>query len=162
MQPRPETAAAALLVLTANRGLCGGYNASVLRLAYARCERTAAERARVAAGGLRQARHLGLPLPQDPARRAFTHFEDKPGFAEVDVLANRYLEAYRPGQLDRLDVAYTKFESLSRQQAVVETLLPLAALEGRRGGDSRRARAHTSSSPRPRAFSTRSCRPASR
>ena len=30
------------------------------------------------------------------------------------------------GQIDRLDVAYTKFESLSRQYATVETLLPLA------------------------------------
>jgi len=31
---------------------------------------------------------------------------------------------------DRLDVVYTKFESLSRQRAVVETLLPLGDLEG--------------------------------
>ena len=34
------------------------------------------------------------------------------------------------GELDRLDVVYTKFESASRQQAVVETLLPLGELEG--------------------------------
>ena len=31
----------------------------------------------------------------------FTHFEDKPSFAEVDVLANRYLEEYATGKLDR-------------------------------------------------------------
>ena len=47
------------------------------------------------------------------------------------MLANRYLEAFLSGQLDRLDVAYTKFESLSRQYATVETLLPLAAPGGR-------------------------------
>jgi F-type H+-transporting ATPase subunit gamma len=61
---------------------------------------------------------------------SFTHFEDKPSFAEVDVLATRYLQDYLRGALDRLDVAYTKFESASRQQAVVETLLPLGNLEG--------------------------------
>ena len=61
---------------------------------------------------------------------SFTHFEDKPSFAEVDVLATRYLEDFLAGALDRLDVAYTKFESASHQQAVVETLLPLADLEG--------------------------------
>ena len=33
-------------------------------------------------------------------------------------------------KLDRLDVAYTKFESLSKQHAVVETLLPLSEIEG--------------------------------
>src|SRR3954462_10713646 len=36
LEPRPETNNAVLLVLTANRGLCGGYNGSVLRQAFAR------------------------------------------------------------------------------------------------------------------------------
>ena len=61
---------------------------------------------------------------------AFTHFEDKPSFAEVDVLAERYLRDFTAGRLDRLDVAYTRFESASQQQAVVETLLPLGELHG--------------------------------
>jgi F-type H+-transporting ATPase subunit gamma len=64
------------------------------------------------------------------AQERFTHFEDKPSFAEVDVLASRYLEAYITRKLDRLDVAYMQFSSISKQAAVVETLLPLAALGG--------------------------------
>ena len=56
--------------------------------------------------------------------------EDKPSFAEVELLANRYLDMYITGQLDRLDVAYTRFSSISKQAAVVETLLPLGSLEG--------------------------------
>ena len=36
LEPAPEPRRAMLLVLTANRGLCGGYNGSVLRLANAR------------------------------------------------------------------------------------------------------------------------------
>jgi F-type H+-transporting ATPase subunit gamma len=48
----------------------------------------------------------------------------------VEVLANRYLDWYQSGRLDRLDIIYTKFESLGRQFAVVETLLPLAQLGG--------------------------------
>ncbi len=59
---------------------------------------------------------------------AYTHFDDKPSFAEAEVLANRYLEEYAAGKLDRLDVAYMQFENVSRQSAVVETLLPLGAL----------------------------------
>ena len=59
---------------------------------------------------------------------AFTHFNDKPNFAEVDVLAVRYLADFTAGVIDRLDVAYTRFENVSRQQAVIETLLPMDGL----------------------------------
>ena len=38
-------------------------------------------------------------------------------------------EAYATGKIDRLDVAYTKFISSSKQEAVVETLLPLGSLD---------------------------------
>ena len=38
------------------------------------------------------------------------------------------MEAYAAGEVDRLDVAYTKFLSSARQKAVVETLLPLSSL----------------------------------
>ena len=48
------------------------------------------------------------------------------------MIASRYLDEYITGKLDRLDVVYTKFESMSRQHAVIETLLPLGAI----GGDS--------------------------
>ena len=49
--------------------------------------------------------------------------------------ANRYLAAYSAGQLDRLDVAYMRFESVSRQVVAVETLLPLGSLEGGEAGE---------------------------
>ena len=128
--PRPEPRQAILLVLTGNRGLCGGYNAAVLRLAHARygeLRKTVAQ-TRLEVSGKRGISAFRFRKIQPDER--YTHFEDKPTFAEVELLANRYLEAFLSGQLDRLDVAYTKFESLSRQYATVETLLPLAALEG--------------------------------
>ena len=67
LEPRPEPKTAILLVLTANRGLCAGYNSSVLRLANARYRDLCDTDARGPAGGGGQAGHLGLPLPQDPA-----------------------------------------------------------------------------------------------
>ena len=60
----------------------------------------------------------------------YTQFEDRPSFEQVEQLANRFLDAYQAGALDRLDIAYTKFENMSRQHATVETLLPLGSLEG--------------------------------
>jgi F-type H+-transporting ATPase subunit gamma len=125
---REKTERAVLLVLTANRGLCGGYNSIVQRAALARDQELqqtvpAVELEVSGKRGIAGMRFRGLKPTQ-----TFTHFEDKPTFAEVDVLANRYLQAYAAGQLDRLDVAYMRFETVSRQSVTVETLLPLGSL----------------------------------
>jgi F-type H+-transporting ATPase subunit gamma len=61
---------------------------------------------------------------------AYTHFEDQPTFEQVNELGTRYAESFIAGKVDRVDVAYTRFESSSRQTAVVESLLPLANLSG--------------------------------
>ncbi len=121
---------AILLVLTANRGLCGGYNGAVFRAAVARYEelkQTFPHLEIEVAGkrGIAAAKFRKVPLTQ-----SYTQFNDQPQFAEVDAIATRYLEAYATKKLDRLDVAYTKFVSSSKQTATVETLLPLGALEG--------------------------------
>ena len=161
LEPRPEPKRAILLALTANRGLCAGYNASMLRLATARyrdlCD-VASEVGLEVAGkrGISAFRFRKIPLAE-----AFTHFNDKPSFTEVDVLAVRYLADFTAGTIDRLDVAYTKFESASRQQAVVETLLPMDGLADG-GEEAPLPDRSTNSCPRPRAFWTKSCPPASK
>jgi F-type H+-transporting ATPase subunit gamma len=137
LETHADTSKAALLVLSANRGLCGGYNGSVLRQALNQLKQlqATAPEVRLEVSGKR-----GLSAFRfrkiDVAER-FTQFDDKPTFAQVEVLANRYLEWYQSGRLDRLDVVYTRFESLGRQYAVAETLLPLGQLggEGENGDD---------------------------
>ena len=62
------------------------------------------------------------------AEHTYTHFEDKPTFEEVDVVGSRYLAEYIAGKIDRVEVAYMKFLSASKQMPVVETLLPLSSL----------------------------------
>ncbi len=133
LQGRYPTRRATLLVLSANRGLCGGYNAAAMRLAFARWNqlREDVPHVNLEVSGKRgiSAFRFRKVKPDE----AFTHFEDKPTFDEVEVLANHYLEAYEAGQIDRLEVVYTRFESLGRQQAVAETLLPLVEVEGLEG-----------------------------
>jgi len=73
--------------------------------------------------GIAAMKFRGLAVGQ-----SFTNFDDKPAFDEVDVIASRYLEEYATGKLDRLDVVYTQFISIARQQVAVETLLPLGAI----------------------------------
>ena len=117
-----------LLVVTANRGLAGGYNGSVLREAIAVTRKFTAD---------------GMPFDLEVAGRRgiaffrfqgitrtkeYTNFEDKPTFAEVDLIASHYINLFTTGQIDEVKVAYTKFITAARQQAVVETLLPLSSV----------------------------------
>ncbi len=119
-----------LLVLCSNRGLCGGYNAGILREALGRVREARAQGTtlHIELSGKRAIvyfRYQGIP-----AEHTYTHFEDKPRFDEVEVLANRYIAGFTSGAIDRVDVAYMKFLNAARQAPVVETLLPLARPSG--------------------------------
>ena len=128
-----ETSRAVLLVLTSNRGLCGGYNGSIQRLAIARRDelQEAYDDVDVDVSGKRGIAAFGYRNIE--INNSYLQFEDKPGFDEVEPIANTFMEAYAAGKIDRLDVAYTKFLSSAKQEAVVETLLPLGSLD--RGDD---------------------------
>jgi F-type H+-transporting ATPase subunit gamma len=128
LEPRPTIQNATLLVLTANRGFCGGFNGNVIRAGFNRwLEMTqTVPNCRLEISGKKGIGSLktrGLS-----ASSTYTQFDDKPTFDEVDVIATRYLEEFVTGKLDRLDVVYTKFHSVARQQVAIETLLPLAAV----------------------------------
>ena len=121
---RPQRRAA-LLILTANRGMCGGYNSSLLRLGVSHYRAMQDEECRVdldisGKKGIAALRFRGFRL-----NRTFTKFEDKPTFDQVRDLAEVYLDDYNAGRIDRLDVVFTKFDSLSQHAAKVETLLPI-------------------------------------
>ncbi|HEY1599893.1 MAG TPA: ATP synthase F1 subunit gamma [Pirellulales bacterium] len=130
LEGRSETKTASLLVLTGNRGLCGGYNSNVLRASLVRWKElhSTVPGAQLEVSGKRGI--AAFKFREIATARVFTQFEDKVSFDEIDALANGYLEAYVTGKLDRLDVAYTRFDSIARQAAVVETLLPLGAIAG--------------------------------
>ncbi len=130
LQTPEKTETAVLLVLTANRGLCGGYNGNILRKSVVRYNemKEAVPHLTVEMSGKRGISNF--KFRQIPMDITYTHFEEKPTFAEVELLADRYLEAFIAGKLDRLDVSYMRFESAGRQAPYIETLLPLGGLAG--------------------------------
>jgi F-type H+-transporting ATPase subunit gamma len=129
LQARAVEKRSILLVLTSNRGLCGGYNGGIIRLAQQRIReaKAAGVQLEVEVSGKRGINFFRFQKLVTAA--SYTHFEDKPSFEEIDPLAKRFIELFITGKIDRLDVAYTRFESMSKQKAVVETLLPIGQLE---------------------------------
>src|SRR5262245_52076874 len=127
-----------LLVLCSNRGLCGGYNASILRESTRRIREVQAEAValQLEISGKRAIAYYRFQ--RIAAERTFTHFEDKPTYEQVEELANRYIQLYTSGAIDRVDVAYMKFLNAAKQVATVETLLPLSAVPaGKRASSGR-------------------------
>jgi F-type H+-transporting ATPase subunit gamma len=130
LEKHEESNRAAVLVLTANRGLCGGYNGAVIRTAIPLFEQLRQQYRQLAIDvsgkrGLSAFKFRGVEVDAK-----YTQFEDQPRFSEVEAIANRFMDAYAARTLDRLDVVYTRFISVSRQEAIVETLLPLSSLTG--------------------------------
>lgn len=116
-----------LLILTSNRGLAGGYNGNILRAAFRTYHDLQAEgiETRVEVSGKRGInfwRYRRLPIDA-----THTQFEDRPQFDEVEPIADRYIAMFVRGEIDRLDVAYTQYINAARQEAVVQTLLPVTA-----------------------------------
>lgn len=130
LESHDRTNAATLLVLTGNRGLCGGYNGNALRLGVKSRVKLdeAMENVRLEVSGKRGL--SGFKFRNIPVDESYVQFDDQPQYAEVQKIADRYLREYSAGKLDRLDVTYTKFVTVARQEVVTETLLPLGKLEG--------------------------------
>lgn len=128
LEGREQVKNVKLLVLTANRGLCGGYNGNVIRLGTK--QRTElmelSQKFTLDVSGKRGI--TGFGFREIPVDEEFRQFDDQPGYDEVEAIANVYQEQFIAGELDRLDVVYTQFHSIARQKAVVETLLPLGSL----------------------------------
>lgn len=128
LQPNEHAARSALLVITSNRGLCGGYNASLLRTATAHL-RSRPEQEQVdlyVAGkkGINYFRFLGRPLAA-----TFTQFEDRPQLAQVEPIAESMIRQYSEGLLRSVHVVYMQFLSTATQRPEVMQLLPLQAPE---------------------------------
>lgn len=114
-----------LLVLTSNRGLCGGYNASIMRLAYhefiRKQEPGKLDVEMVGKKGIAYCRFVGIPLAA-----AHSQFGDKPSYAEVEKLAESYMQRFISGEYDAVYVAHMAFISAAKQ---VPRLLPLLPLQ---------------------------------
>lgn len=139
---RPKVQRATVLMLTSNRGLCGGYNGSVIRVVnQVRQELTdlGGQQTMEVSGkrGITAMKFRGIKMDHE-----FTHFEDEPKFADVAPIADRLMDRFIRGEMDRLDVVYTRFISSSKQVAVSETLLPYAQPQQESSGNESGMRAN--------------------
>ena len=127
----------ALIAFASNSSLCGAFNANAVRLtletirSYGDADVTVYSVGRKMADSMRKA---GWPSPADYQKLA-----DKPAYAPAAELAEKLMDDFRAGRLDRIDLVYNHFVSSGKQVPVRETLLPMGEIQmaGQAGHDAR-------------------------
>ncbi len=142
----------ALVVLTSSRGLCGGYNANVLRVATQHIDELAgrgvdSDVRMVGKKGVAFFRFLKRPMVDQ-----IVHIGDAPKFEDVEPIANALMDAFIKGEISSAYVSYTKFLSAGQQRPVVVQLLPLVreSAAGDEGANKGTRRADYEFSPDPK------------
>ena len=132
MQPN-DGKATGFVVVTTDKGLCGGMNTNVLRAVTAKLREVQAAGQQVQAvaignKGLGFLGRIGAPVVSQ-----LTQLGDQPHLEKLIGPVKVLLDAYAEGKVSAVYLCYTKFINTMRQEAVVEQLLPLAKLEADKG-----------------------------
>lgn len=119
------------LVFSSNRGLCGSYNSSLLRLAERNLDNLKVS------GFTPELRVIGkkgvsyFNFIKKPAKVAYTHINEKTSYAEIELIANELIKLYEGGVIGGVDVVYTCFDSSSIFYPRKIQLLPFENAESR-------------------------------
>lgn len=118
-----EVRTVGLVVVTANRGLCGGFNAEVLRQAIAFLDQFGETKVRVICVG-KKGRDVLVGKGYDLLGDHVDVFQNLT-FPHAQEIARDVGRLYTTGVLDRVDVIYNEFRPSLRQDTVTEQLLPI-------------------------------------
>ncbi len=125
---RPEVRNVGLIVVTSDKGLCGGLNTNALRLALSKIKdwKTKGVGVRVTPIG---AKGLGFMQRLKAEIASYvTHLGDRPPLEKVIGPVKVQLDLYLDGKIDELHVVSTRFENTMKQTPTESQLLPIADL----------------------------------
>jgi F-type H+-transporting ATPase subunit gamma len=122
-RPGAASGATLLIVIAADRGLCGSFNTNVVK-AVGQFLRDQPSRPVTLALVGRKSRDMlgrrGLPVLFD-----FVNLPKVIGFAEAEAVAGPAITEFIEGRVDSVQLVYNEFKSIIQQRVVVEPLLPL-------------------------------------
>ena len=133
---RSEINATCYVAIAADRGLNGGYNAGVQR----------ATEGEVKADVLNGKRYVIVPVGRKPDAyfrfrgytlgNAFQGFTAHPSYSDAKAIGEYVIDLFARGEVDKVELVYTRFISAGSQEVVLRPLVPLTA-EVASGGDGR-------------------------
>ncbi|HSA58797.1 MAG TPA: ATP synthase F1 subunit gamma [bacterium] len=125
-QPRNEVKSAEFLVLTSDRGLCGGFNGNLLRRVenFLKDQQTKIPEIRVTVVG-KKGRDFFRSRKREP-QNIITGIQDNYPFDEAMKIAEDMLGGFQEGRFDEFYLVYNYFRSAISQEIRIERILPLS------------------------------------
>jgi len=131
--PAANPSRAAVLILTSDRGFCGGYNASVLREAQGLNALLAERGLEVVTFVSGRKGIVWHRFRNRPMMGEWSGFSDTPTYVNANEITSALLDVFeRPadeGGVDEIHLVYTEFVSMLTQRPVIHQLLPLEITE---------------------------------
>jgi len=115
-----------VIVVTSDKGLCGGLNTNVLRMTLARMKeweggKRGVEVCAIGNKALGFMQRIGASVLSQA-----THLGDTPHMEKLIGPVKLMLDAYNDGRIDALHICYTRFVNTMKQEPVMEQLLPIS------------------------------------
>jgi len=111
-----------VIIISTDKGLCGGLNSVLMREA----AKLPAETTFITAG--RKASQF-IARTKRPLTAEFT-YKDVPSFSEARAISKFAQDIYLKGEVDRVDILFTKFVSTLVQKPEIRPLLPITEIKG--------------------------------
>jgi F-type H+-transporting ATPase subunit gamma len=125
MRSHPDARKASLVVVTSDRGLCGAYNTSIIRLAEKELQarrHQGDDYSLVLVGGkaISYFKFRGYTIDEQ-----FTGMTDQPEYEHARQVAAAVRERFANGEFSTVDLVYTRFISVGTQRPVIRRFMPL-------------------------------------
>ena len=130
----------AYVVITADRGLCGGYNAGVQRAAEGEIKADVLQGRDYSVIAVGRKAESYFRFRGYKIKAKFAGFSDAPSYANAKEIGQHVVDLFVNGEVDRIELIYTRFISAGSQEVVQRPLVPLER-DTVAGGDGRPAEA---------------------
>jgi len=127
----------ALVVITANRGLCGAFNANLIREARRRIEQLEGEGAGVDLHLIGKKGITYFKFAKRPAASQRTDIGDKPKAEHAAEIVGPLMTQFASGALDAVEVVFAQFKSAVSTPPPTLRILPIAPPRAAEGGKGR-------------------------
>ena len=114
-----------ILGVTADRGLCGGYNTSIMKLINLKIREyeLAGKKVKLSLIGTKGKNHFKYKGRQ--LNKVYENLSDYPGFLDGREIADDLISQYLSAGADRVEICYTRFKNAAEQQPLLKQVLPI-------------------------------------
>ena len=125
MKPRDVVKTTCYVAIAADRGLCGGYNAGVLRATEGEVKADVVAGKQYAIVPVGRKSESYFKFRGYALKDGFAGFSDAPRYENAKAIGQYVVGLFLAGEVDRVELVYTRFVSAGTQEVVRRPLIPL-------------------------------------